>query len=415
MVFSLSKGRDLIWNYVSILIMALGGLAFSVVIAFFYNVEILGVFNRTYSYYIVLSQLSTCGLHMSVLKYVSDFRERKIEADRILIAALIVVCVVSVAVVGCSALLVGSFAVAETRRLALMNILPALFFFSINKVLLNYLNANVRMIPYAIFQGARNILICAAIFMLALMKSDGGVLTFSFVLGEFFLFLFLAVYILLTQHVMFQMPKIDDFSKVFCFGIKILPSNVVLELNTKVDVICLGWILNDEAAIGVYSFVSLFSEGFYQIYMVLRRLINPYLFEWSSNLEKWKMNYRKIKNMCVFTAIPLCASVFLVYFLIVLMLGKKVYMNGFTPLIILISSVALNGLYIAYGNVMSQLGFPGRESLANLVTVACNFILNLVFITYFGILGAAIATGISYLCFSLFILVFIRKKILWIK
>ena len=254
MVFSLSKGRDLIWNYVSILIMALGGLAFSVVIAFFYNVEILGVFNRTYSYYIVLSQLSTCGLHMSVLKYVSDFRERKIEADRILIAAL----------------MVGSFAVAETRRLALMNILPALFFFSINKVLLNYLNANVRMIPYAIFQGARNILICAAIFMLALMKVDGCVLTFSFVLGEFFLFLFLAVYILLTQHVKLHRPKIDDFSKVFCFGIKILPSNVVLELNTKVDVICLGWILNDEAAIGVYSFVSLFSEGFYQIYMVLQ-------------------------------------------------------------------------------------------------------------------------------------------------
>ena len=59
-------GKDLIWNYISIIILALSGPVFNAIIIWFYNPEALGVFNQVYAYYIVLSQVCVWGVHMSV-------------------------------------------------------------------------------------------------------------------------------------------------------------------------------------------------------------------------------------------------------------------------------------------------------------------------------------------------------------
>ena len=57
----------LVWNYVSTLFLAAGGFLFSIIIAVFYDEEVLGVFNQIFAYYILLSQLavlaSTLRLH----------------------------------------------------------------------------------------------------------------------------------------------------------------------------------------------------------------------------------------------------------------------------------------------------------------------------------------------------------------
>ena len=42
-----------------------------------------------------------------------------------------------------------------------------------------------------------------------------------------------------------------------------------------VDIICLGVVLGDDFLIGIYSFAILFVEGFYQLYVTVRRSINP--------------------------------------------------------------------------------------------------------------------------------------------
>ena len=65
--------KGLLWNYGSIIILAIGGFAFSFLIIGFYDSKTLGIFNLAYAYYLVLSQIAVFGIHMSVTKYVSEY------------------------------------------------------------------------------------------------------------------------------------------------------------------------------------------------------------------------------------------------------------------------------------------------------------------------------------------------------
>ena len=400
--------RDLVWNYGSILIMALGGLLFSTIILFFYDNETLGVFNRAYAYYIVLSQISVCGIHMSVLKRVSDCKYDDTESRNWLATSLALVTAISIAVILLTDGVLQFVPTTQQRRMSLICIAPALLFFSVNKVLLNYINARVRMVAYAIFQALRNILICVGIIVLAVMRIEGAKLTLAFVIGELILFIALFIYLIAQKEIGGKISK-GLASDLINFGLKILPSNIVLELNTKVDVLCLGWFCSDEALIGIYSFVTLFTEGFYQVYMVVRRNINPFLSEWSKDLPRWKKEYGKWTKLCLIAALPLSLLLVAAYYVLILILGKTEFTAGLVPLIIISISIAFNGVFIIYGNVMSQLGNPSRESVANTITVAVNFTLNIILIILFGVTGAAIATALSYCCFSVFIFKYIRK------
>ena len=388
--------------------MALGGLLFSVIIAAFYDAETLGLFNRSYSYYLVLSQLSTCGIHMAVLKMVSDARDNIPEARNIFKSACFAVLVISVVLIMFSELIINIFPMPEQRRKAIMFIIPALAFFSINKVILNYINARSEMIVFAIFQSLRNIFICLGIIILISIKTAGVYLTSAFFLGEGTLLLIMSFYLFGKKDFSGKI-SLFHLKALLPFGVKILPSNIVLEVNTKVDLLCLGWFISDEAIIGVYSLVTLFTEGFYQVYMVMRRMINPKLSLWIKDKTNWEEKYKYIRKICVYSAVPLDFLIISAFYLMILFLGKPIYNQGLVPLIIVASSIALNGLFIIYGNSMSQLGCPGKESIVNIITVGCNFLLNIVFIIHWGIIGAAVATALSYCCFSIFIHNFIAK------
>lgn len=75
----------------------------------------------------------------------------------------------------------------------------------------------------------------------------------------------------------------------------------MFEMNMKVDVICLGLLLSDTKQIGIYSFSVLFVEGFYMLYVTIRKLINPYTSEFNAKekSEKYIVDLQsKLKNIC---------------------------------------------------------------------------------------------------------------------
>ena len=60
--------------------------------------------------------------------------------------------------------------------------------------------------------------------------------------------------------------------------------------------------------------------------------------------------------------------------------------------------------------IFIQAGMPGVQSVFILVNVVLNIILNLVFIEYFGIYGAAIATTISLIFSGLNLILIMKVK-----
>lgn len=408
------KGQNfeegLIWNYASIIILALSGILFDTLIICFYNAEALGVFNQVYAYYIFFSQLCVWGVHMSVVRAIPLSNEKE-EQKRILSSAILFVLGISCIV--CFLIRMGMTAMSGSDlKTAFCHVLPALVCFAINKVVLGFFNGLSEMKTYAVLQSLRSISIAMGILFLALVRVHYTQVTWCFFIGEFTVAVINAG--LLFKHKMISWRiSADKIKEHFFFGNKILLSNMVLELNTKVDVICLGWILKDDHQIGIYSFAVLFAEGFYQLFVVIRRSINPMIAGCCQDAEKGEEAIRDLSaEIGRYIRVKKWLAGMLVltgYGAVCLILNKREYLKSVFALAIICFFIALTAKSIVMGNLFAQIGKPEKESFINICTVFFNFVGNIVLIYYMGMNGAALATGVSYIVFAL-LLSYMAKK-----
>lgn len=406
--------EGIIWNYGSLIILSISGFLFNCLILYFYDTAALGVFNSGYAWYLVLSQITAWGIHMSVLKLTPEYKADMQKCEEMLNDALICVLIYSTAVV-CVTEAVLPVIVTKHEELlkSLQIVVPGLVLFSVNKVILNYINGLSRMKAYAFLQSLRYIIIALTIFILGILQCDSTWLLFSFVHAEIITLIVSVGYLwykgLIGRHISFQYLR-----QHIQFGTHILPANMVIELNTKVDIICLGFLLGDDYLIGIYSFAIMFVDGFYQLYYTVRRSVNPKITECYvrddsvQGIGKINKNLKKYLRICS----PLALALILIgYYVMCRILRQNDYQVGLGILLMICSAIALNGRTVIFGNILAQMGRPVAESVVNVVTVAANFILNLILIIVFGLWGAALATAISHFVFGFTLKYFAKKEL----
>ena len=410
-----SFAQGLIWNYISIFFLAIGGVAFSFLIGVFYDAETLGNFNLIYAYYIVLSQIGVWGSHMAVTKYVSEYAGDREKINKILSCAILAICFFTVGL-GSLVWVSCHFIFYKFMGNVLLNSIPsiiiAIFFFAINKAVLGYLNGLSKMKEYAVFQSLRNIFIVMWIIVFAFHGVSGDKISLCFTYTEIIIFL-MEMPLIIKDKFRFHI-SMEWLKKIIVFGTHIMPANIVLELSTKVDVLCLSWVLNSEKTVGVYSFAALFAEGFYQLLVVIRRNINPLITQKNvkNELEEF---YEKIICMVrrIGYVLGIVCAVFIVlgYRILCFLINDTNYYMATVPLIIILFAIVCNMKSIILGNILSQTGYPAAESMNNVLTVLSNFILNVIFISKWGMIGAALATGASYYVFSINQKIIVKKKL----
>lgn len=408
--------QGLIWNYISLFFLAIGGVVFSFLIGYYYNAEVLGNFNLVYACYIVLSQVGVWGSHMAVTKYVSEYAEDTESVNAILSCAVTVALSSSLILGGIILFFYYIFSAFFFLNLSIRGIvsfLLAILFFSINKVILGYLNGLSKMKEYAVFQALRNIFIAMWIVIFALTGASGDRLSDCFFYTEIMLFL-LAVPTIIIGSKFRICWKGSWIKKIIIFGTHIMPANIVLELTTKVDILCLSFVLQNDEIVGIYSFAALFAEGFYQLLVVIRRSINPLItqkFVGGSLKQYYDEIAVKVKKVGYLSGIASAVLVVSGYRILCLLMKDEMFLNGTVPLIIIIGAIICNMKSIILGNVLSQTGHPAEESVNNILTVAANFILNIILIYGMGMLGAALATGLSYFVFTINQKILVKKKL----
>lgn len=397
-----SMKSSMIWNVASLFILSVSSLAFNTVISKNYGPEGLSVFNQCYAYYIVASQLGVFGLHHALLYFVSDEKDA-VKRKRYLMCALEWATIISAAVM--VLFLLGSrvlFCFYQNPVIEGVGIVSlALIPFCLNKVLLFYFNARERLRSYAVFQALRYIFILAALIVLSAFKVSQSALMLSFLAGELLLLL-LQLFFIKDLGLDGKGPELKEEMKkirtsLLVYGAKIMPSNLILDLNTRVDIICLGLFVSDDIAIGIYSFAIVFSDGFYQLLMIIRKIYNPKIVQKASldykegfgTLRKEVLKYSRF-------VVPVLEIVLLGgYMLYCMILGLGEYYGGAVYIFIIVTCQTLIHPAIIFGNSLSLLGYPEKESFVNVLTVLSNAVMNCVLIFFFGVSGAAIATGLS--------------------
>jgi len=376
------------------------GVLINVLIINFYDETSLGIFNQAYAIYIFLSQIAVGGVHLSVQHYVPKYHHNRKMIYLISSGALLVSFIISLITTGISYIIIPAFVVmlkSEDVGSALYVTLWGLIFFSFNKIILSVLNGTRQMILFALFQFLRMFFILLFLIFFVITQTDKNMLSMSLAGAE--LFLFVILFIIHIRH------RIDiSYRFLFRvmgvlrkFGSKAMIGNILLDLNTKIDVLSLGVFLSD-ARVGLYSFAATVFEGFSQLVVLLRNNFNPIV---TSSFYKKSIDVtmRVIQKV----TIPFRNLLWVAGLLSMILYPPAAYILGVKD--VLTSSVlyaVLCGGFIATGKfhvmlmIFNQWGQPRLQTLLIFIIAISNLILNFILIPFLEVYGAALGTALSF-------------------
>lgn len=409
--------KDFIWTLFSHIILGLSGILLNVIILNFRGDDVLGIFNQVFAVYIIVSQIAVGGVQFSVLKHIS-YEYANVELCSVIsISAIILTLIISSVVaftlylfsekIGLS---LDSHYVAEGIKC----ISPGIIFYSLNKVLFMVLNGLRRMKAFSIFQSLRFILIISFVVIIINISQNSSMLLLALSITEIILtfFLFIYIYSSLFHFSLPSTPVLKTWmSKHLSFGMRGFLSGVLIEMNTKVDVLILG-IFTSDSLVGIFSFASTIAEGFAQLNIVVRQNIDPLIGNYFSKNDKESIHLisGKIKD----TFFPLMAIIgfliVIIYPIVLSLMDRQSIAESWSVFSILIVGIVIASRYRPFVAILLQGGRPGLFTILMFTTVLLNILFNIILVPHIGILGSAVSTSMVYL-FEAYLIFSIAKRI----
>jgi len=407
--------RDIAYTLCSFIVLAASGIIINITITMLRDPASLGVFNLTYAVYIIASQFAVFGIHYSVLRNTTYYKESQEERGKLLGTAS--VCAFALGVFVAIIIfclqpffeqLFQSHAVAKAIGYSSLG----LVFFPFNKILLAYLNGIHEMKAFSILQGVRYISVMVVVGLFVASSLPIEYSTLSFFAAEIITAFFASLYILINK---LAKPLTFDKSWVirhFTFGSKGLFAGIFADLNSRLDVLIIGIFLSD-FQVGVYSFVAMLVDGLYHILAMIRINFNPLLVSmvrdkaWGSATQLRTQSAKYIAPIMALCSllIILCYLIF-AYFIV----PDKGLQFGTLSLLILLTGLVTVSSLIPFDNLLIVSGYPGYQAVQQICMVGSNLIMALILVPFLNIEGAAIATIIGYLI-GISVLVFFAKKL----
>jgi len=405
---------DSAFNLVSVGLLAVSGLALNFIIAAKFGAQTLGAFNIVYSIYVVVVQLASMGVQASCLKYAAEFSSDEERLSSLLTAALVLTVfsatVVSAALVLCAGTLgriYGSDAIAE----GILWVIPGLWCFALNKLLMGVVNGLRRMKAYAAFTSVRSLMLLAGIVVCAVSHVPGEKLTMVISAAELVLLASLLVYT--ADLIRFKnIGGIREWVRRHAvFGLKSISLGIMSEVGCRLDILLLGYFAG-EYQVGVYSFAAMLVEGFNQLPFVFRRNMDPILTQMIVSGQKDELLgiiKRGLRLGLVGMSLVGAVSVAVYPALVRWVVGNPVFMNGWGVFAVLMTGAVIQATYLPFSGILVQGGYPGYQTIMILGMVLVNLALGVTLIPFFGALGAAVAAAAAYASTVLFLKVLVRR------
>ncbi len=405
--------RDVSFNLLSLAVLGLCGIVINIFIAKYRGSSALGIFNQVYAIYVILSQIAGGGIQLSALKHTSYNQTDNAACSEIASSALVLTAMCATTVCIPSFLAsnqVGAILNSDSVELGLKLAIPGLLPFSLNKVSLNVLNGMRKMGAFAFFQSLRFVLILLGVILIIKMGLPDAYIVLSLSVTELLLFFALAFYVNRHVKLRFSSGMSRWFREHLSFGGRGMLSGIFTEMNTRVDVLMLGF-FRDDKTVGIYSLAAILIEGLSQLHFVIRKNVEPVLGGYFAEGGKAKITSAARKVRRIF--LPLMVSIGLVSvalypYAVRIFVADKAFSASFTPFVILITGLVLSSGYRPFSGIILIGGRPGLYSCFILSLVLGNAALNAVLIPLWGMNGAAAATASVFLLEALFVFVLLR-------
>lgn len=389
---------DSVVNIASLVVLFLSGVILCTLIPRLYGVGAFGAFNQVFSVYILVSQIGTWGIQASVLRHLPDKGHKADDINPIIVSSLLEVlpfAVLAGFLTALSSWPLGLIMDSQMTSEGLLWASPGVVFFAFNKVMLNVLNGLQYNKLYAFFVGLRYALLPIILVGLS-YGADLPAERIPVILTGAELILFVSVLACLKQHIISVEGHLRRQwgRRHRNFGFQAMWGGLASELNTRVDILVLGFFLDDKI-VGIYSIVAFLIEMAFHLPVAVRKVIDPVLVQkdraW---IERFVRHGQRISLGVMFLAFT--GGIFLYPIIIPWYMGDSIYASGWHPFIVLSTGALLYSSYAPFMGLLAQSGHPREQSLMTVVGLGINMALNLALVPYWGMNGAATATAVAY-------------------
>ncbi len=417
-LFRSKLSGDIAWTTGSFVVLAASGLLINLVIAYFRTAADLGVFNIAYSFYIIISQIAAFGIHYSVLRHAALHDAEPDKLGTILASALVPVLALGFVLAAVVFLAEPFFATAfgsERAARAIAFTALGIALFPATKVLISFLNALRHMKAFAVLQAGRYIAVAVVVTVFAVSDWDFTLATLCFLIAELLTLAGALLYIMWMG--LIGRPRVEGqwLRTHVSFGGRSLAAGMFGEINTRVDVLCLGLFLSDRE-VGIYSFAAMLLDGLYHLLAMVRVNFNPILVG-ALRDGHWPEAQRILRLSKRFAPLAmggLALCVFVFYWLVTVhFVPERGLQEGIVVLFILLAGLVLTAGFIPFDNLLLVSGHPMRQTLQQALAVSANVALNLVLIPVLGIEGAAIGTASSYVVAIVALAIMSKRQLGW--
>jgi O-antigen/teichoic acid export membrane protein len=211
-------------------------------------------------------------------------------------------------------------------------------------------------------------------------------------------FVVLLVFWLLRGHMQLNRPIM---AAQFQFGLRLYPGNLAQFLNYRLDLLFVGFFLSP-TEVGWYATATMLAERLWEFPSAIRTVL-LYRVASMDSAEKAAELTARVCRVVLFTLGLACLAFALIAFPLVIVLYGMAFAPAALPLILLMPGVWLLGVGKLLAIHMSGSGRPEVGTYSALLALIVTIALDLALIPIIGISGAAIASSVSYIIATVYL------------
>jgi stage V sporulation protein B len=404
---------NLQWSFLSLAFSSFCQLLLRIIIGKKLGPSGLGVYTLIFTIYLFSMQFGAFGTGTALTKYIAEYSENEKKIKEYIFAGLIISIVSGLLVSIILYTMSGKIALICFHNYEMTNLLKVLSFcipfISIQKLVIGILNGFQKMDSFAFINMSQYFLmLIITLILINFLKMNTFNATLGIVISTIITGI-LSLYYLKDLILIFNPQKY--LKQVFIFGIYIVLSSSIGTLNTQMDSLMIGYYLNS-ASVGCYAIAFILL----QILILIADSTQAVTYPIMSNYYG-KTNFKAIQNlikniMLKVFIICIIISLFLIIFgKQIISVYNKEFLNAYSPLLVLLIGYSLYAPIQAVGGFLSSIGKVNIMFNLSCLSLVINFLLNMILIPKFGLMGAAIATSTSLVFISLIKGYFILKYI----
>ena len=390
---------DVSWVFFSSVITLVIGFLIRPLLARWLGPEGLGFYSIILMVYSITLIFGSFGLPMALTKYVSEFKKDNKKLSQFatsgLLSSLIFGTIVGFILYFLSEIIADFFDMPKLlipiKLLAC--VLPFAAFLEGQINILNGLRAMKHFTVLVISQ--QILMICFIIVFIALGYGINGA-----VIG---ILLSSMITVVFGQFILKRFINLDfdelipNMKKIIPFGGKLAATNSVNTINTRLDIIMVGYFLM-ATDVGYYSVALALSQFFWFIPLSIQRITYPFTAQYWNEEDHEMLKKMLSKVMKISTLILLLVGLVITFFAgdIIFILFGEGFTYAIIPLFILLIGAIIRGCICQpIGGSLTAINRPDLPLKISIFMISVNMLLNILLIPKFGIIGAAIATSIS--------------------